>query len=178
LKMSAQRFGSASRAPSVPPGSTPGAQYYMAPSAPYNASSTPAQYMQTSAVGSTAPYAHAPHHGYFGAPAAAHYPMSMAPYEHAPVASTLPLAPTMPLAPGPGFGYNYGDTSITHHSRVVDAEQTAINSDTRLADQEHRRMSDLALRDNFERRLSELEAPIRDLKSVCEQVIFVSALST
>ena len=33
-------------------------------------------------------------------------------------------------------------------------------------------MSDLALRDNFERRLSELEAPIRDLKSVCEQVIF------
>ena len=109
------------RAPSVPPGSTPGAQYYMAPSAPYNASSTPAQYMQTSAVGSTAPYAHAPHHGYFGAPAAAHYPMSMAPYEHAPVASTLPLAPTMPLAPGPGFGYNYGDTSITHHSRVVDA---------------------------------------------------------
>merc|ERR1711865_695687 len=76
-----------------------------------------------------ASYAHAPHHSYFGAPAA--------------------VAPA-----GPGY-YNYGDTSITHHSRVVDAEQTAINSDTRLADQE--------------RRLSELEAPIRDLKSVCEQ---------
>jgi hypothetical protein len=88
-----------------------------------------------------APYALAPHHAYYGAGAVA------------------PVAPS----------YNYGDTAITHHSRVVDAEQTAINSDTRLADQERRRMSDLALRDNFERRLSELEAPIRDLKSVCEQ---------
>merc|ERR1712086_569322 len=111
-------------------------------------------------VGSSA----APHHGFYGAPSmvrtdpsmgrAPHYPYSMTPYEHAP--PPYAAAPHHP-------GYAYGDTSVTHHSRVADAEHTALSSDVRLADQEHRRMSDLALRDNFERRISELEAPIRDL---------------
>merc|ERR1711934_1123786 len=100
-----------------------------------------------------------------------HYPYSMTPYEHAP--SPYAAAPHHAyygaVAPHHLGAYNYGDTSITHHSRVADAEHTALSSDCRLADQEHRRMSDLALRDNFERRLSELEAPIRDLKQVCEQ---------
>lgn len=101
----------------------------------------------------------------------AHYPRTMTPYEHSP--SPYLHAPhhayygsVEPHYRGP---YSYGDTSITHHARVADAEHTAVSSDRRLADQEHRRASDLALRDNFERRLSELEAPIRDLKQVCEQ---------
>eukprot|EP00658_Telonema_sp_P-2_P010808 TRINITY_DN1409_c0_g1_i3.p1 TRINITY_DN1409_c0_g1~~TRINITY_DN1409_c0_g1_i3.p1 ORF type:complete len:244 (-),score=59.04 TRINITY_DN1409_c0_g1_i3:553-1284(-) len=90
-----------------------------------------------------------------------------APYPHHPYPDhrTMPMAPYQ-LAP---HHYNYGDAAITHHSRVADAEHTAMSSDVRLADQEHRRMSDLALRENFERRLAELEAPIRDLKAVCEQ---------
>jgi len=138
-------------------------------------------------VGSSA----APHHGFYGAPSmvrtdpsmgrAPHYPYSMTPYEHAPPPYAAaphhayygihnPVAHRSDLSIAPHHpGYAYGDTSVTHHSRVADAEHTALSSDVRLADQEHRRMSDLALRDNFERRISELEAPIRDLKAVCEQ---------
>lgn len=48
-------------------------------------------------------------------------------------------------------------------------EASARDSDLRFADQEQRRNNDLLLSDNFERRLKELEEPIRDLKSVCEQ---------
>jgi hypothetical protein len=56
-----------------------------------------------------------------------------------------------------------------HHQRVADTEAAAISTDQRFADQERRRNDDLLLRDNFERRLRELEEPVKDLKSVCEQ---------
>jgi|ERR1711865_741551 len=65
--------------------------------------------------------------------------------------------------------YAYGGHSIMHHQRVADTEAAALSTDQRFADQERRRNDDLLLRDNFERRLRELEEPVKDLKSVCEQ---------
>ena len=56
-----------------------------------------------------------------------------------------------------------------HTDRVAGTEASARASDLRFKDQEQRRNSDLLLSDNFERRLKELEEPVRDLKSVCEQ---------
>jgi len=65
--------------------------------------------------------------------------------------------------------YSYGDHSIVHNDRVGNTEVSARASDLRFADQETRRNNDLLLSDNFERRLRELEEPVRDLKTVCEQ---------
>jgi len=65
--------------------------------------------------------------------------------------------------------YSYGGHSIVHSDRVANTEASARQSDARFADQEQRRNNDLLLSDNFERRLKELEEPVRDLKSVCEQ---------
>jgi len=78
------------------------------------------------------------------------------------------------LEGGSGFGYghpgySYGGHSIVHSDRVAHTEASARQSDLRFSDQEQRRNNDLLLSDNFERRLKELEEPVRDLKSVCEQ---------
>jgi len=69
----------------------------------------------------------------------------------------------------PHHRYAYGDHSIVHNERVGNTEVLARASDLRFSDQEHRRNNDLLLSDNFERRLRELEEPVRDLKAVCEQ---------
>jgi len=93
-------------------------------------------------------------------------------------------APAVPFRGGfygyghPGFqghpgghphGYSYGGHSIMHTDRVANTEGSARQSDGRFADQEQRRNNDLLLSDNFERRLKELEEPVRDLTGVCEQ---------
>merc|ERR1712196_233009 len=81
------------------------------------------------------------------------------------------------FGPGYGFGGPWGGPygaygpgiPFNHTDRVANTEASARDSDLRFADQEQRRNNDLLLSDNFERRLKELEEPIRDLKSVCEQ---------
>merc|ERR1711977_4281 len=66
-------------------------------------------------------------------------------------------------------GHGYGGHAIVHAERVANTEASARASDLHFAEQERRRNDDLLLSDNFERRLRELEEPVRDLKSVCEQ---------
>merc|ERR1711908_31653 len=73
------------------------------------------------------------------------------------------------------FGYGHpaypygGHGQLMHTERVANTEASARASDLRFAECERRRNDDLILSDNFERRLRELEEPVRDLKSVCEQ---------
>ena len=63
---------------------------------------------------------------------------------------------------------------MSPHLHLISQEISAQQSDMRFADQEHRRNNDLLLSDNFERRIRELEEPVRDLKSVCEQRVIES----